>query len=109
MHLSSWQPSWAYRFMAIDFAPYFAHISDDTLSRAFTARRAAMPFRGRKRVEAEKVSSRWQEMFANPVADNLEAAGSPVPTYLSVPIIVCSAASFAMLIHQVRRANMWSS
>lgn len=46
----------------------FCHISDDPLSRAFTAKRAVMPFRGRKRVETDKVSSRLQEMFANPVA-----------------------------------------
>lgn len=61
-------PSSTSRFMTIDFARYFANTTDDPLSRAFTARRAVMPFRGRTRVEADMVPLRWQEMLASHVA-----------------------------------------
>lgn len=52
--------------MQAQLTRYFADLSDDPLSGAFTARRAVMPFRGRQRVEPERVASRWAEAMATP-------------------------------------------
>lgn len=68
--------------MTIDFAPYFANVTNDPLSRAFTARRAVMPFRGKRRVESDMVPSRWQEMLANHVDGSF---GSGRLAYVHIP------------------------
>jgi len=52
--------------MEAQFARHFATLSDDPLRGAFTARRAVMPFRGRKRIDPEQVPARWAEAMGRP-------------------------------------------
>ena len=52
--------------MSPDFSSHFAVIGNDPLSQAFSARRAVMPFRGKRRLDPQLVDGRWAEAMERP-------------------------------------------
>lgn len=58
---------------------HFAHLGNDPLSGAFTARRAVMPFRGKKRVEPQSVPFHWAEALAT------RSSGAERLAYVHIP------------------------